>query len=337
MSRRLLIPALAACPFVYAATLQSPPTCEQVYKNIQVFKGVPASDLVPAMEFMCASLNWQCADCHDPKDFTAETRGKETARKMVLMQRDINAKFFNGKLEVTCMSCHGGREHPAGTPIPQGLNLRHERIEGGPTPQSLIAKHLASVGTGGETVQMTGTMTAPSDGTLKIETHPLIFVRGPEGKFMFSSGERKVGSDGAAVWYDKYPLVDEPAAIFGRMGRSWRSESAFKGLDKLALSGKDSIGKTPVLVVRGSRASTNSTEELWFDQKTGLLVRVVNIRRSSIGAVVTSFDYSNFKTLGKARVPLMMVATFADGTKWIFDCKAAAIVPANDALYKAGG
>jgi len=35
-------------------------TTEQVYKNIQVLKGVPAEQLIPAMQFVTASLGVQC-------------------------------------------------------------------------------------------------------------------------------------------------------------------------------------------------------------------------------------------------------------------------------------
>src|SRR5262249_18839334 len=95
---RLLLPALCATPFLFAFVQQTPdkqePTCEQVFKNIQVFKGVPANDLIPSMEFMAASLKYECTDCHDAKDYSADTRTKETARHMILMQRDINSKNF---------------------------------------------------------------------------------------------------------------------------------------------------------------------------------------------------------------------------------------------------
>ena len=125
---------------------QAEPTCEQVFKNIKVFNGVPASDMIPAMEFMSASLKYQCSDCHNPKDYSEETRMKETTRQMVIMQREINAKNFNNKLEVTCMTCHGGAEHPTATPVPTGVNLRHERLERAPAPEDLFRKHIAAVG-----------------------------------------------------------------------------------------------------------------------------------------------------------------------------------------------
>lgn len=323
---------------VFSAQQNTGPTSEQVFKDIKVFKGVPASDLIPAMEFMSASLGWQCTDCHDPKDYSAHTSAKETAREMVLMQRDINTKHFGGRLEVTCMSCHNGKEHPAGAAIPSGLNLRHQRIENGPKPEDLFAKHIAAVGKDPGMVTRTGNLTAPNDETHKLETNPAEFVQAPGGKFRAASGPRKFGSDGTTVWYGTNPMTDEPAAIFGRIGRAWRGDQAFAGLERVSFTGKDKVGKSEVFVVRGSRPATTSTEELWFDSKSGLLLRLVNMKRSTIGTVVTQIDYSNYKGVGSAKVPMKVETTFADGTKWTMDFKnAKADANSNDSLFKIGG
>jgi outer membrane lipoprotein-sorting protein len=333
--------AFAITPMVVLSAQESKtaqePTCEQVFKNIQVFKGVPASDLIPSMEFMSASLKFECSECHNPKDFSAETRGKETARRMVLMQRDINAKNFNGRNEVTCNSCHGGKEHPAGTPIPDGITMRHTRIDNAPKPEDLFSKHVAAAGKVSGMLTRTGTLTAPNDATHKVETTPLEFIQADGGKFRMVSGDRRTGSDGKQTWYGSNPMFDEPANIFGRLGRAWRGDDAFAGLEKTAVSGKDSIGKAQVMVVRGARPSTTSTEELYFDAKSNLLSRLVNVRRSSLGSVVTALDYSNYKSVNGAKVPMKVVATFADGTQWTMDFKSAKIDgKVDDSLFVMG-
>ncbi|MCW5941282.1 MAG: photosynthetic reaction center cytochrome c subunit [Fimbriimonadaceae bacterium] len=344
MSRRyahLVLLALGIAPIVVVSaqpTAQEPtPTCEQVFKNIKVFKGVPANDLIPAMEFMAASLKFQCTDCHDPKDYAADNRTKETARNMVLMQRDINAKHFNGRNEITCHSCHGGKEHPAGTPLPAGISLRHERMEAAPKPEDLLAKHIAAVGKVPPVLVRKGTLTAANNETHKPETTPLELVQADGGKFRLTSPAHKASSDGKQVWYGGFPVTDEAAAIFGRMGRAWRGESAFDGLERLTVTGKDTVGKASVVVVRGSRPATLSTEELSFDAKTGLLVRMVNVRRSSLGSVVTAFDYTNYKKVGGAMAPMKVVATFADGEAWWMDFKSATVQDrVNEAEFGGG-
>lgn len=337
---RLVLLAFGVVPVILGA--QSSPTtpepkCEDVYKNIKVFKGVPASDLVPAMEFMAASLKYRCADCHDPKDYAADNRTKETARNMVLMQRDINAKHFNNRNEITCNSCHGGKEHPAGMPIPNGITLRHERMETPPKAEELFAKHIAAAGTVPPALVRTGTLTADNDETGKPQTDALELVQAPDGKFRLTSPSHKVVSNGKQVWYGGFPMTDEPAAIFGRMGRAWRGDQAFAGLERLTVTGKDKIGKDAVICVRGTRPATSSTEELWFDAKTGLLRRLVNVRRSSLGSVLTAFDYGDFKKVGGVTTPMTVVATFAGGEQWAMRFKSASVRDrANDADFVGG-
>ncbi len=323
---RTLFFAVASAPFLLALRqqpAQQAPTCEQVFKNIQVFKGIPANDLIPSMEFMAASLKIECSDCHTAGDFSAETRMKSIARHMVNMQRDINAKNFNNRNQVTCMTCHGGKENPTNAPIPPGVTMRHARLDSPPKPEELFAKHIAAAGKQSGALVSLGTLTAPNDVTHKPETKPLEFIQAPGGKFRIVAGERKVGSDGNQVWYGAMAMSDEPAAIFGRIGRAWRGDDAFAGLESPTVSGKDTIDKAGVIVVRATRPSTSSTEELSFDAKSNLLARLTNARRSSLGTVVSSIDYSNYRRIGNVEAPMRVVMTFAGGEQWIMDFKSA--------------
>jgi len=244
------------------------------------------------------------------------------------MQRDINTKNFNGRTQVTCMTCHRGAERPVGTPIPEGVTMRHKRFESGaPKPETLFASHIAQAPPQTEALVRIGTLTGPNDVTHKVETGPLEFITAPGGKFRLVSGERKIGSDGASTWYGPMAMMGEPAAVFNRMGRTWRGADAFAGLGTPTVTGQDTIGKTGAVVVRAARASTSSTEELWFDAKSGLLARLVNIRPSTLGNVVSSIDYTNYKNVGGAKVPMKVVVTFAGNEKWIMEFKSAKVDP----------
>ncbi len=104
-------------PAAQKSATPSEKTAEQVYKNIKSFKGQPASQLIPAMQFMSSSLGVQCEFCHDMKAFDKDTKDeKVTAREMIAMQEGINRGHFKGKREVTCNSCHHGAQHPAAIP-----------------------------------------------------------------------------------------------------------------------------------------------------------------------------------------------------------------------------
>ncbi|MBS1723306.1 MAG: photosynthetic reaction center cytochrome c subunit [Armatimonadetes bacterium] len=333
------LPVFALAPFVAAVGQDAPAqaqTSDQVFKDIKSFKGVPAKDLIPAMEFMAASLKVECSFCHKPDDFSAPTQMKDTAREMIALQRDINTRHFNGRLEITCMSCHNGREHPLGTPIPEGMSMRHQRFTTTMKPEDLFKKHIAAMGDA-DTVTRKGTMDAPT-GDHKNTTSDVTMIQAKGGKFVVESKADKFGSDGTMVWRGTYPMNDEPAAIFARMGRAWRGEDAFAGLDRLTISGKDKVGKTNVIVVRGVRTATGSTEELYFDEKSGMLVRFTSITRSTLGAVPTIYDYSDFKTVKGAKVPMKVFITFAGDEHWSMTFKSASVGDAVDPkVFKPGG
>ena len=336
---KLLLLALAVTPGIYAVSQgqQPKPLAEQVYKDVEVFKGVPASDMIPAMEFMSASMNYTCADCHDTKDYAADNKNKDVTRKMILMQREINERHFDGRLEVTCMSCHNKEEHPVAMPLPDGVNRRHPMVTPAPKPQDLVAKHVAAVGPATGVLVRTGTLTAPNEETSEMETLPLEIIQAPGGKFRFVSGNKKVTSDGRAMAYNGFPITDEPAAIFGRVVRAWRGDEDLKGLARLAVTGKEKVGAADTVVVQGFRAATESAEELYFDTKTGLVTRMVNFRRSTVGTAVSSFDYSNFKKSGDLMLPMKIVIKFPGTESWTMEFKTAKIDPTvKDDVFKVG-
>ncbi|MGH9935080.1 MAG: photosynthetic reaction center cytochrome c subunit family protein [Blastocatellia bacterium] len=99
----------------------TPPTqpedkpAEQVYKNIQVMKGVPSSRLLPAMNRLTQFLGVDCAHCHVPDALDKDDKPqKQTARKMFQMVRTINTTLNTNR--VTCYTCHRAQARPATPP-----------------------------------------------------------------------------------------------------------------------------------------------------------------------------------------------------------------------------
>lgn len=81
-------------------------TADQVYKNIIELKGTPADELIPAMQFISASLGVECSFCHVQGKFDADDkRPKKTARDMMAMTAAINKDAFKGRQEITCNTC----------------------------------------------------------------------------------------------------------------------------------------------------------------------------------------------------------------------------------------
>ena len=98
---------------------QGPRTAAQAYKNIQVLKDIPNTQLIPTMRFISTALGVECEFCH-MGDRSADTPNKNTARKMMAMMMSINNTSFNGRMNVTCYTCHHGNSSPVATPTPTG-------------------------------------------------------------------------------------------------------------------------------------------------------------------------------------------------------------------------
>src|SRR5258705_4489665 len=90
---------------------------EDEYMNIQVFKGLPADQLIPAMQFISNSLNADCEFCHVRGSFEKDDKEpKKTARAMIKMMNSINQANFDGHRAVTGFTCHHGRQELANVP-----------------------------------------------------------------------------------------------------------------------------------------------------------------------------------------------------------------------------
>ena len=92
---------------------------EQVFKNIQVMKGMPAQRVLRVMEFaFTPALGVECEHCHNESKWESdEKEEKGIARKMWGMQGEITEKvrgIVNKEgAAVNCTTCHRGDVHPA--------------------------------------------------------------------------------------------------------------------------------------------------------------------------------------------------------------------------------
>ena len=94
-------------------------TAGEVYKNVQVLKDIPSTQFIPTMRFVATALGVECEFCHVGTRAT-DTPNKETARKMMTMMLGINKQNFEGRLEVTCFTCHKGTHDPVNNPTATG-------------------------------------------------------------------------------------------------------------------------------------------------------------------------------------------------------------------------
>jgi hypothetical protein len=114
---------------------------EQVFKNIQVLKGMPAGQLVTMMDTLYGrAMSWNCTNCHryaPEGNFASDTSANKTrARFMQQMVNDINTVelpklYKRDPPKVSCVTCHRGYNEP---PSDQYLIPERGRPGGLPLP-----------------------------------------------------------------------------------------------------------------------------------------------------------------------------------------------------------
>jgi len=97
-----------------------PQMAEEVYRNIQIMKGVPAQRIPGVMNNLTRWLGVECAYCHVMGQFEKDDKPpKQAARKMFGMVRAIGKDYFDGSNPVTCWTCHRGAAKPQSLPPQQ--------------------------------------------------------------------------------------------------------------------------------------------------------------------------------------------------------------------------
>jgi hypothetical protein len=95
-----------------------PQMAEDVFKDVQVLKGIPVDQFMGTMGFFSASLGLNCTDCHVEESggswarYADNTPRKQMSRRMMTMVNTINQTNFGGRQVVTCTTCHRGVSRP---------------------------------------------------------------------------------------------------------------------------------------------------------------------------------------------------------------------------------
>ncbi|MGA3205153.1 MAG: photosynthetic reaction center cytochrome c subunit family protein [Bryobacteraceae bacterium] len=142
-----------------AGSQEKAQTADQVFKNVQVLKGIPVDDFMGTMGLMSAAVGYDCSECHigagtEKVNWAADNGKKIIARQMVTMVAAINRDNFQGRQVVTCWSCHHGRDRPSTTPAlevvygPASLEMDDALVQmpGQPSSDEIINKYLQALG-----------------------------------------------------------------------------------------------------------------------------------------------------------------------------------------------
>lgn len=94
-------------------------TAREAYQNVKVLN-VPASSVLNVMNTYCLSLGVACSHCHVNGEWEKDDQPpKATARKMIVMTRELNQQNFGTGVGVSCYTCHRGSARPALIPPEQ--------------------------------------------------------------------------------------------------------------------------------------------------------------------------------------------------------------------------
>src|SRR5437867_4579827 len=91
---------------------QRPPMAEEIFKNVQILKGIPVDQFMGTMGFFSASTGLNCTDCHVDESaaewarYADEQTMKQMGRKMMLMLKSIDKTSYAVCPDIRCNRFH---------------------------------------------------------------------------------------------------------------------------------------------------------------------------------------------------------------------------------------
>lgn len=324
---------------------QRPLMAEDVFKNVQILRGIPVKEFLDTMGFFSAATGMNCIDCHSPQaadslaDYAIDTPLKQTARRMMIMVNMINQSNFGGTRRVTCYTCHRATDNPEAIPslldqysvapddpdkvrIPEGAGATVNKV----SSDQILDKYLLAIGGAAQLAKLTSfTAKGTYEGFDSLsEKVPIdIYANAPSQLttvIHLQRGDSVSTYDGSRGWIaanDKLmrvlPLLGGDLAgakIDGSLSFPEALKQQFKwrtGFPSV------SINDHPVQVIQEASGGDTGVK-LYFDKQTGLLVRQVRYSDTAVGYIPTQVDYSDYRLVPGTgvKMPFHWVVTWTD-------------------------
>jgi hypothetical protein len=352
LSRRFIAGAIeAAVVFllgVAPASGQNAPAektlmAEDVFKNVQVLKGIPVNEFMETMGFFAASLSYNCTDCHVQASlanwakYAEDIPAKRRARGMILMVNAFNKTNFAGRRVLTCYSCHRGSGTPKvipslveqyGTPVedPNEVEIIDQDAKG-LTADQILGRYLQAIGGVEKAARLTsftakGTYVGYDTDSVKVPAE--IFAKASGQRTMIvhgALGDSTTTYNGRSGWIagpDKpVPVLTLPPGADLDALRFDASLSFPRGIKQALTQWRVGfpiaiIDNRDMDVVQGT-ATGKSRVKLFFDKESGLLMRVVRYADTVVGIVPTQIDYSDYREVSGVKIPFKWIVTWTDG------------------------
>jgi len=353
LSSRKLLQTAAVCLLAVAlangqsAPQEKPLMADDVFKNIQVLRGLTVDQFMGTMGFIAAALSMNCSECHHTgsvERYADDTPMKQTARKMILMVSALNKSNFGGKREVTCYSCHRSDARPKVTPSlaeqygtpplddPDEVEIPETPAAGGPSADQVLNKYIQALGGAQKLASITsftGKGTYEGFDTEGDKFPVEIYAKAPNERTTIvhlRSGDNVRTFDGRNAWNTSAGTL-LPIPVFTLTGGEFEGAKidaslSFPGQIKQILKNwrtgfpSTTIDDKDVDVIEGSSAD-NSPVKLYFEKKTGLLLRQVRYTDTALGLNPTQIDYADYRDVSGVKMPYHLTTTWTDGRSTI--------------------
>jgi photosynthetic reaction center cytochrome c subunit len=322
-----------------------PQMAEEVFKNVQVLKGIPPDEFMGTMGVFSAALGLSCEDCHESNDsnwanYSLDTGVKKrTARRMVLMMSAINRANFGGRQVVTCYTCHRGSTSPRVTPSLAALYGAGPPDEssddivaqapGAPTADQVLDKYIQAVGGTGPLATLTSFVargTSVGYGPEGQKRPVEVFAKAPGQRTTIIhtlDGDSTTTYDGRAGWI---AAPHRPVPVLTLTGGDlegvkleaevWFPARIKEALGKWRVGFPADINDRPAQVVQGTSAG-GALATLYFDAESGLLVRLVHYAESPVGRMPTQIDYADYRAVSGVKMPFHWKVSWLDGVETV--------------------
>jgi photosynthetic reaction center cytochrome c subunit len=321
------------------ASAPKPLMAEDVFKNVQVLKGISADEFMGTMSVFSAALGDSCETCHDGKDGWASYAldtipRKRTARRMVQMMAAINQTNFGGRQLVTCFTCHRGGARPRitpslaevyGEPPADGPDDVLRPPPGSPSADQVLDKYIQAIGGASRLAGVTSFVAKGTSGGYgpEADKRPVeIFAKAPGQRTTIIhtlDGDSTTTYDGSAGWF---AAPHRPVAVLTLTGGDLDGVKldamlSFPAHIKQALGdwrvgASTTLNDRPVQVVQGTTpARTLAT--LYFDRESGLLVRLVRFAPSRVGRLPTQIDFADYRDVSGIKMSFRWTVTWLSG------------------------
>jgi hypothetical protein len=231
------------------------------------------------------------------------------------MVLDVNKNHFDGRVAISCYTCHRGAAGPVNTPIlgeaPARTPVTATPADGAPTAEQLLDKYVEAMGGAANVAKITSRVAQGTSQSAAGNPYPAeVFFKSPDKGLTvvnISGSNSSAGFNGNAGWTSDSTrgLRDMSNADF--QGAQLESDlflaaNVKKLYTQWRMGRPDKVGDRDAYVLNGT-APGRKPVRLYLDQQSGALLRMMHFTETPIGRVPTQMDYSDYRDVDGVKVP----------------------------------